>query len=186
MALSEGHMDRADKMELLHAALRDDDAAEFARLLSRFRNCRYDEGGGDSWLSTACLEGKLWAVELLLRRGGDLNKPSCSTDSVPAPEGTIVEAAGSGNLELIRFLLQRGAVVNHTVGGQVRCYALSRAARKGHLQVVQLLVERGAALNSLWARKTALDHAEEWGQTEVADFLRSVGGKSVLELEPTT
>lgn len=177
-------MDLADKMEQLHAALMNDDAAGFARLLSRYRDCRFDDSGDDSWLGTACMYGKLWAVELLLRRGGDVNKPSNSTDSVPSPEGPIQRAADAGHLEVVRYLLDRGAVINHVVYGRVRCQALAGAAIWGHLEVVKLLVERGAEINAVWAEMTPLDQAVLWGRDDVIEYLRLVGGKSASELEP--
>ena len=175
-------MDRAAKMKQLHAALGRDDRAEFARLLKRYPDCRYKESGDDSWMSTACMYGKLWAVELLVARGGDVNRPSNSTDSVPSPEGPIVQAAGGGNLEVVRYMLDRGAVINQVVDGRVRCFALSRAAREGHLAVVRLLVERGAEVNAVWAEMTPLDHAVVWGRDEVAAYLQSVGAKRANEL----
>jgi ankyrin repeat protein len=68
------------------------------------------------------------------------------------------------------------------VNGQTRCYALAEAALEGHPEVAKLLVERGAEVNAVWARKTALDHALDEDQEEVADYLRSVGGKTAEEL----
>ena len=175
-------MDRADKMELLHAALQAYDATKFARLLAQYPDCRYDGAGDDCWMRTACTDGKLWAVELLVDQGANINKPTNSTDSDPHPEGPIVQAAGSGNVELVRYLLDRGASVNYTIAGQVRCFALTRAAWKGPLNVVRLLVERGAEINAAWANKTALDHALQWGRDDIAAYVRSVGGKTASEL----
>lgn len=174
-------MDLERQVAELDAALRADDAAGFARLLDRYPAARYDGAGDDWWMSSAASDGRLWAVELLVARGADVNKPSNSTDSVPSPEGPIVQAAGSGNVDLVRFLLDRGAVVNHVIGGRARCFALTQAAWGGHLEVVRLLVERGAAVNAVWGEKTAVDFAE-WGQDEVHDYLRSVGGKTAVEL----
>jgi ankyrin repeat protein len=175
-------MDRADKMELLHAALRADDARGFARLLARYPECRYDGAGDDYWLNLAATDGKLWAVELLVERGADVNKPSNSTDSVPHPEGPIVYAADGGHVDVVRYMLDRGAAINHPVNGRVRCQALVGAAIWGHLAVAKLLVERGAAVNAVWAEKTPLDQAELWGRDEVAAYLRSVGGRTAVEL----
>ncbi len=175
-------MTKAEKVEMLENAFSQDDQAEFARLLVLYPDCRCDEAGDDWWMNSAAMNGKLWAVEFLTEQGADVNKPSNSTDSDPSPEGPIVEAAGSGHVELVRYMLDRGARVNHTVDGQIRCFALSRSARKGHLEVVRLLVERGAEVNAAWAEKTALDHALQWGQDEIAAYLRSSGGKTAAEL----
>ena len=48
--------------------------------------------------------------------------------------------------------------------------------------MVKLLVERGAEINAAWTPWTALDYAINYGKTEVADYLRSVGGKTGDEL----
>ena len=166
-------MDRAAKMKQLHAALERDDRAEFARLLKRYPDCRYKESGDDYWMSTACMYGKLWAVELLVAQGADVNRPSNSTDSVPSPEGPIVKAADSGHLDVVRYMLDQGAKINHVVNGRVRCRALAGAAIGGHLDVARLLVERGAEINAVWAEMTPLDHAVVWGRDEVAAYLQS-------------
>lgn len=178
-------MDLQQRVARLDEALRADDRDEFAQLLDLYPDARYDGAGDDWWMSSAAMDGRLWAVELLVARGADVNRPSNTTDSVPSPEGPIVEAARSGSVELVRFFLDRGAVVNHLVDGQTRCFALTGAARRGHLNVVKLLIEREAAVNAVWAGKTALDHAVEWGQDEAADYLRSVGGRSAADLGET-
>jgi ankyrin repeat protein len=171
-------MDLADKQELLYDALRADDASEFARLLALYPECRYDGGGDDMWMASAAMRGKLWAVEWLVARGADVNRPSNSTDSVPHPEGPIVYAAQEGRLDVVRYMLDRGAAINHLIGGRVRCQALAGAAIWGHLEVAKLLVEREAEVNAVWAEMTPLDRAEQHGREEVAAYLRSVGGKT--------
>ena len=179
-------MDRADKMELLYAALGGDNAHKFERLLGLYPECRVTSSGDDRWLSVAASSGRLEVVKYLVGQGADVNKPTNSTDSVPAPEGPIVEAAGSGSVELVRFLLDCGAQVNHLISGRPRCYALSQASNRGHLDVVKLLIERGADVNAEWARMTALDMALDWGRDAVADYLVSVGGKTAEELRGAT
>jgi ankyrin repeat protein len=175
-------MTKSDKVALVDAAFRRDDHKEFARLLRKYPECRYDEAGDDWWMDSAAMNGKLWAVKLLVEQGADVNKPSNSTDSVPSPEGPVDKAAGSGNVELVRYMLDRGARINHSIKGTTRCFALLRAARKGHLEIVKLLVERGAEINAVWAEKTALDHALNYDQNEVIAYLQSVGGKYAVDL----
>ncbi len=95
----------------------------------------------------------------------------------------IDTAASEGHLEVVRWLLDNGATVNHVVNGQTRCFALTGAAFRGRLDVVKLLVERGAMLNAVWAGMTPLDHALAYDKKEVGSYLRSVGGKTAKELE---
>ncbi|HEY1191866.1 MAG TPA: ankyrin repeat domain-containing protein [Gemmata sp.] len=137
--------------------------------------------GWVTWMHSAADVGLLPVIEMLVAAGADVNTPQ-SNHSVPSPEGVIDTAAAEGHLEVVRWFLDHGAVINHVITGRVRCFALAGAAGSGHLEVVKLLVERGAAVNSCWAELTPLDHAVMYGQVEVAAYLRSVGGKTAAEL----
>ena len=80
-------------------------------------------------------------------------------------------------------MIDQGAIFNHTMSGQTRCFALNNASRRGHIDVVKLLVERGANLKANWAGMTALDHAIAYDKVGVANYLRSVGAKTAQELQ---
>jgi ankyrin repeat protein len=110
-----------------------------------------------------------------------VNEPA-ENDSVACPEGVIYRAAENGHLEVVRWLLDQGAKVNFLVDGQVRCIALTRAIAGGYLDVVKLLAERGAEVNSRPAERTALDLALMYQQSDIADYLLSVGAKRAAEL----
>ena len=94
-------MTKAEKMELLYAALHDDDADEFKRLLALYPDCRLNDSGDDGWMDAAAMRGKSWAIEYLVAEGADINKPSNSTDSTPLPEGPIQWAASGGHLDTV-------------------------------------------------------------------------------------
>src|SRR5947209_17067 len=134
-------MTQAEAWDAMYEALCRHDAAEFERLLEAHPNLRRYDDGRDRWLGEAATEGALPVVQLLVRRGTDVNEPA-NNDSVPCPEGVVYRAAEMGHLDVVRWLLDQGAEVNFTVEGQTRCYALSGAARGGYLAVVKLLVER--------------------------------------------
>lgn len=168
----------------LSAAVSAGDAEMFARLMREHPEAVWehpDRPGYTYWLFSAVSRGKLPIVELLVAAGADVNAPKAK-DSTGAPEEVIDTACDEGYVEVARWLLDRGAKVNHVVRGQTRCFALSGAAGGGHLEVVKLLVERGAAVNAAWAGMTALDHALTYGEEEVANYLRSVGGRTAEEL----
>ena len=175
-------MTKAEKMELLYAALGDDHADEFKRLLALHPDCRLDGAGEDGWMDAAAMRGKSWAIEYLVAQGADVNKPSNSTDSTPLPEGSIQWAAADGHLDAVRTLLDLGARINFVLNGQRRCVPLWFAVSGGHLAVVKLLVERGADVNASCNNTTALDDALLYEHEEVAEYLRSVGGKTAAEL----
>jgi hypothetical protein len=146
-------MTDAEAYDQLYEAMVRGDAGEFERLLAEHPRMRRYDDGRDRWLGEAATEGSLPVIQLLVRLGTDVNEPA-NNDSVACPEGVIYRAAEMGHLEVVRWLLDRGAKVNHVVAGQTRCYALSGAARGGYLEVVKLLVERGAAVNACWAGLT--------------------------------
>ncbi len=88
----------------------------------------------------------------------------------------LARAAFSGNAEVVRRLLTRGADVN--ARGRKGGTALMMAAHLGHADVVRLLLERGADVKARTQDgKTALQMAEQGGHTAVADALRRAGAK---------
>jgi hypothetical protein len=165
----------------LSAAVQAGDAEAFARLMRDYPEHVWDrrQPHYTRWLFAAADAGQLPIIELLVDAGADVNSPKADNGS---PEGVIDTAASQGHLEVVCWLLDRGAVVNHVVSGERRCFALTGAASSGHLEVVKLLVERGAWFNCAWADCTPLAHAIGYGETEVANYLRSVGAKLPDEL----
>ena len=57
----------------------------------------------------------------------------------------LQSAAHSGQIEMVEFLLTKGANID---GGKSSMSALSIASSKGHRKLVELLVSKGANLNS--------------------------------------
>jgi len=143
--------------------------------------------GTDLWLWKAAMDGKLEYIQALIDLGLGVNDSQSNappdSDSYE-PEGPIVQAAASGHLEVVRWLLDHGAQVNFVVQGKTRCRAIWRAAVFGHLDVVKLLVERGADFKSTWNGVNAVTQAALYGHAEVRDYLRSLGAKDVREIHP--
>jgi ankyrin repeat protein len=119
-------------------AMETGDIQEFERLMQAYPNHVRTEADRVLWLHHAAAAGQLPFVELFVRLGADVNG-SQDTD----PEGAVVWAAREGHLDVVRWLLDQGAKINHVVHGRRRCFALVGAVVDGHLDVVKLLVERG-------------------------------------------
>jgi ankyrin repeat protein len=89
-------------------------------------------------------------------------------------------AAGQGNLEVVRYLLDEGADIN--AREKLGHTALAEAAYFGHLDVIKELLLRGADINTVTDDGTALDIAVSRNNTAVADLLKHRGGKSARDI----
>lgn len=91
---------------------------------------------------------------------------------------TLHEAAGTGDVELLRSLLEKGAAVDAVDGNGGT--PLHYASGRGQVATVRLLLTRGAAVDALApGGKTALSLAAEQGHLEAVRAL--VAGKADLE-----
>jgi ankyrin repeat protein len=160
-------------------ARRANDLKTFAKLARKHPECLHNDEGWERWLNNVAGDGQLPFVKFLVEEMGiDVNALSGSF-----PDDTaLVRAADEGRVEVTRWLLDRGATVNFTIDGRVRCAALTGAVVCGHLDMVKLLVERGADVNATGGHTTPLGYAVGFTKPDIADYLRSVGGKLPHEL----
>ena len=121
---------------------------------------------GSTLLHDAALKGYVPIVELLLRKGADVN-------ALNGSGGTpLHDAALGGHVEAASLLLGRGASINaqEVESGNT---ALANAASWGRLNLVNLLLDKGAdAKLKNKAGKTALMLALENGHEETVERLR--------------
>lgn len=97
-------------------------------------------------------------------------------------EGPIYRACENGHLEIVLWLLARGAKLNYVIDGKLRCRALHCAIRERHLDLARKLVEQGAEINDNDDESTALDTAIVWQAEEAVKWLRSIGGHTYREI----
>ena len=134
----------------------------------------------------ASLEGlSAWDVHLFLKDAVDASDFAAVKAAVEAGvdlnenrhrDGpALVAAAYNGNLEIIKFLLDKGADPNIVTPYGVT--PLINAAIKGHTEVVRLLISRDANVNAQDKNGyTALKWALKLGHNATADVLRQFGG----------
>ncbi len=101
----------------------------------------------------------------------------------------LYEAAGTGHINLVKELLDRGIGPNDRWGGNL---PLESAAYAGRTEVVKLLLARGADVNAVdkgsgGEGETALHYAARSGATDVVGLLLSAGASvNVQDKEGTT
>lgn len=125
------------------------------------------------------------AIEYLLSCG--ISPDVRANDSCDTP---LSRAAGRGHVDAGRVLIRAGATLSPTLrDGRPASSALYDASFCGQLPYVKLLVEAGCDVNLAWNNtergdppRNALTWALLYDQTEVAEYLRSVGAKTVEEL----
>lgn len=166
----------------IEAAIDADDVAIARRLVKRYQQVLREQNWGNRLLRHAARRDNVEMVAVFPEFGFDINAP----DADGQPEGAILEAAGDGVINVVRWLLDHGAKINQEVDGVVRCIPLSRAARHGHLEVVKMLVEHGADINAVWAGHNALSFSIMYGQEEVEAYLRSQGALEPWQLASYT
>ncbi len=117
--------------------------------------------------------GDLHFVQLFVEYGGDINAYDTASRDRVIREGVILTAVGRGHPQIVKWLLQHGAIINTEWDGKITSFTLNAAATNASLEEVQLLVEHGASINGLsFNDLSTLDFAEMYGNKEVAAFLR--------------
>jgi ankyrin repeat protein len=107
------------------------------------------------------------AVRILLQRGANME------GMTPTKEKALHLASRSGNLEIVRLLLDAGDKINEP-HSNTACTALIYAAIRGHVEVIRLLLERGADPKLKDKRKmNALDTAKEGKHLEAVKVLKA-------------
>lgn len=116
---------------------------------------------GDNALMVAAFKGNRAAVELLLAKGAEVNRPNWTA---------LHYAAASGSNEILQILLNKGADIN--AASPNKTTPLMMAAGEGHIMAVKILLDSGADLvrkNDLGM--SALDFAQKSGHRDIAEGL---------------
>ncbi|MBD2302569.1 ankyrin repeat domain-containing protein [Nostoc sp. FACHB-87] len=113
-------------------------------------------------------------VRLFVKAGLDVNFELL--DGIP-----LERAVMTGNLPIVKVLLEGGADVNYPLKSDDNYTPLFSAACNGNIDMVKLLVEAGADVNCLWSGNYALQGAAEGGHEEVYNYLYSLTNPELRE-----
>lgn len=125
---------------------------------------------GETPLHSAAFEGHAQLVSILLAYGANVD----ARNKGDAAAALHLAANSPGNLAVIRWLVNHGAIVNEPMNGGVT--PLHFAAASGDVEVAKFLVAKGAKLDLRDAQgETPLWLAAALGKEAVAEFLVSSG-----------
>lgn len=145
-------------------ALREDAMAVFDVLLNAPNiDLEAKSGNGDNALMIACFKGNKAAVEALLAKGAEVNRPGWTP---------LHYAAFGGHNDIIRLLLDKSAYID--VESPNKTTPMMMAVRNGHIYTVKLLLDEGADAtlkNDLGM--SAIDFAEKHDHKDIAEGLTS-------------
>jgi hypothetical protein len=163
---------------LLHySSLRDADAVACKALLQLGADIETREKSGYTPLALAALWGKKDVVEVLIQNGANVNSRDLSGDH------PLLFAVGSP--DIIRLLLDNGAVAVIDHGGYHKLPALHCAVSQGQIDTVKLLIEYGANIEIRTVDgHTVLELAEEYGHQEVVERLRAAISRLEYGINP--
>ncbi len=125
---------------------------------------------GNPALYEALVKRHLGIAKRLINAGADPN----GTNKFGAP--VLLTAAGSGDIEIVKLLIKKGAKVNAKFERYDDVTALMLAAESGHLEVVKALIKGGADVDVRTANgDTALIAAVAKGHVDIIKLLLKEG-----------
>jgi ankyrin repeat protein len=195
VAMSHGRsMEKVEPKPAIAKAIEEGDDAEAGRILGEYelRQCYF----GQSPATLAAEYGRLGILKKILERGASIEGTECWSGT------PLLEAAGQGHVEVVRYLLSKGATPNPSVKSRRTpllaaiedplFFHAKQEGSKETLKIVLLLLDAGADPNaSDQLERTPLILAVRNADARLARLLLSHGadpnvkgsrGKSALDL----
>lgn len=143
-------------------ALRENSPKAFELLLNaRGISLETKARNGDNALMIACYKGNRPAVEALIAKGAEVNRPGWTP---------LHYAAAIGNNDIVRILLDKSAYIDAESPNKTT--PMMMAARGGHIMTVKLLLDEGAdATLKNELGMSAIDFAEKHNHKDIVEGL---------------
>jgi ankyrin repeat protein len=179
-------------------AIKEGDLAQVERLIDQLPDLLQRKVPGDfSPALLAMYYNEPEVAQLLVQRGAPLDLFAASgcgaleqVQALVEAEPGLVEAVAAdgfqplglaaffGQVEVVHFLLERGAAVDSPSHNPMRVMPLHSAAANRHLEICRLLLEHGAPVNATQADDfTPLHEAAQNGQIELVRLLLDYGAE---------
>ncbi|MBE2973332.1 ankyrin repeat domain-containing protein [Priestia megaterium] len=122
-----------------------------------------------TWLHVAARAGSFDMVKFLVEYGMDINTNEGVPKSAP-----IAHAASVGEFSIVQYLYDRGAILDVSDSSRNPLFS---AIYGGHKEIVEYLVNQGIDISVQYTGENIEDmdayrYAKEFGQTEIADYLK--------------
>ncbi|EIT83645.1 ankyrin repeat family protein, partial [Fictibacillus macauensis ZFHKF-1] len=162
-------MDEKSLNKSIRSAIKLGNSDEVKRLLEGNPQSLHAMTAFGTWLHMAARTGQMELVEYLVHQGIDVNTKGDIFDASP-----LRLAARAGHLEIVKYLIENGATLDVSLAKRNPLFG---AIYGGHKEVAELLVEKGIDISIKYTGESiknmsAYDYAKEFGQTEIADYLK--------------
>lgn len=167
-------MSDVEVVKQMRAAVLSGNLAQARQLLDQHEGLLHRATAFGTWLHVAAGAGHLELAQELLDRGLDVNARGGTF------EGAALNlAASAGHAGMIKLLLDAGSEMDTS---DPQRNPLFGAIYGGHIEVVRLLIGRAIDFRVRYTGRSmknmdAEAFAREWGQTEIADYLASLGSR---------
>lgn len=132
-------------------------------LLENGADMKVESRTGRTAFVVACISGHLQVAKILLDYDSSIRSQKNMLSETLIDLSTLKNAE-----EMLDFLIELGADINHSSGGQLGWNGLIQGAANGRKEFVQLLIKKGARVDATDnSGNTALLHAARNGKTEV-------------------
>lgn len=162
-------MDKKNINKAIRNAIKLGDLNEVQQLIDGDKEILNTTTSFGTWLHVAAKQGHLEVVKYLIDEGIDIDKKGGTFDA-----SALNLAAGAGHVKIVKHLIECGAELDISLAKRNPLFG---AIYGGHKEVVETLVESGIDISIRYTGENiknmdAYDYAREFGQTEIAAYLK--------------